>query len=53
MLVKMEVDWITGGAIVPLPEDILIELGWEEGDTLNITVEGGQIILEKVNDNEL
>ena len=53
MLVKVESDWIDGDAIVPLPDDMLIELGWEEGDILNIRVENGQIILEKVNDNEL
>lgn len=53
MLVKVESDFIDGDAIVPLPDDILLELGWEEGDKLNIRVENGQIILEKVNDNEL
>jgi len=59
MLVKVESDFIDGDAIVPLPDDILLELGWEEGDTLNIRVEDGQIILEKTdalektNDNEL
>ena len=51
MRVKVESDWIDGDAIVPLPDDILLELGWEEGDTLNIRVENGQIILEKVNES--
>lgn len=51
MLVKVESDWIDGDAIVPLPDDLLLELGWEEGDTLNIRVENGQIILEKVNES--
>lgn len=53
MLVKVESDFIDGDAIVPLPDDMLLELGWFEGDTLKISVENGQIILEKVNDNEL
>lgn len=51
MLVKVESDFIDGDAIVPLPDDLLLELGWEEGDILNIRVENGQIILEKVNES--
>jgi len=46
----VESDWIDGDAIVPLPDEILLELGWNEGDALKISVENGQIILEKVNE---
>lgn len=51
MRVKVESDFIDGDAIIPLPDDILLEMGWEEGDTLKISVEDGQIILEKVNES--
>ena len=51
MLVKVESDFIDGDAIIPLPDDMLLELGWFEGDTLNIRVENGQIIFEKVNES--
>ena len=48
MLVKVESDFIDGDAIVPLPDDILIQLGWQEGDEVEIIEKNGYIILKKV-----
>jgi antitoxin component of MazEF toxin-antitoxin module len=35
---------------VELPDDVIDELGWEEGDLLNWDIHGEGIVLTKVND---
>lgn len=37
-----------GDAIIDLPEEMLKDLGWKEGDTLDMSVVDGRIILKKV-----
>jgi bifunctional DNA-binding transcriptional regulator/antitoxin component of YhaV-PrlF toxin-antitoxin module len=39
-----------GEQFITLPEEVLEDLGWEEGDVLNWDVKGNGIILTKVND---
>jgi hypothetical protein len=37
------------GAVLQFPEEMIAELGWKEGDTLNWTVQDdGSVILTKV-----
>ncbi len=38
-----------GDAIVELPPDLLEEMGWKEGDTLDISEENGNVIIKKIN----
>lgn len=37
-----------GDAILELPPELCEDMGWKEGDNLDITVENGQLILKKV-----
>jgi hypothetical protein len=38
----------TGDAILPLPDELLADLDWKEGDTLNVdTRKDGTIVLTK------
>lgn len=39
-----------GDAIIELPPEMCEDLQWKEGDTLNISLEDGKIILKKVSD---
>jgi bifunctional DNA-binding transcriptional regulator/antitoxin component of YhaV-PrlF toxin-antitoxin module len=39
-----------GEPFITLPEEVIEDLGWEEGDVLNWDVKGNGIILTKVND---
>jgi bifunctional DNA-binding transcriptional regulator/antitoxin component of YhaV-PrlF toxin-antitoxin module len=39
-----------GDSYLTLPDEIIEELGWEEGDVLEWDVRGSGIILTKVND---
>lgn len=42
----------TGELVLPLPEDLLAKLGWQEGDELNwINNQDGSWTLEKVNES--
>ena len=41
-----------GDAIIELPPEFCEELGWVEGDTVNITEKNGSIIIEKINDKD-
>jgi hypothetical protein len=34
MIVKLESDWITGDLILPIPQEIMVAMEWQEGDTL-------------------
>jgi bifunctional DNA-binding transcriptional regulator/antitoxin component of YhaV-PrlF toxin-antitoxin module len=39
-----------GDSYIVLPDEVIEELGWEEGDVLEWDVRGSGIILTKVND---
>lgn len=39
----------TGDVILPIPDEILTELNWNEGDTLSFKMENESIIISKVN----
>jgi bifunctional DNA-binding transcriptional regulator/antitoxin component of YhaV-PrlF toxin-antitoxin module len=39
-----------GDSYITLPDEVVDELGWQEGDILNWDVKGNGIILSKVND---
>lgn len=41
-----------GDAIIELPQDLLDEIGWKEGDSINIEDRNGSIILSKVIDGK-
>jgi len=45
--VTVEEDPETGDLILPFPDDMLDELGWQEGDTLEWLEEDCQIVLRK------
>lgn len=40
-----------GDAFITLPDDLIEELGWQEGDILDWDIRGNGIILTKVNDS--
>lgn len=43
----------TGEAVITLPDELLEELGWKEGTTLNLDMQDdGTIIITKVKYNE-
>jgi formylmethanofuran dehydrogenase subunit D len=37
-----------GDAIIELPPELLEEMGWKEGDTLDISEENGNVIIKKI-----
>jgi bifunctional DNA-binding transcriptional regulator/antitoxin component of YhaV-PrlF toxin-antitoxin module len=37
-----------GDAILQFPDDLLLAMGWKEGDTLSIKEEDGKIIIKKI-----
>lgn len=37
----------SGDLIINLPDELLNELGWKEGDVLNVDVEDGKILVKK------
>lgn len=39
-----------GDAIIELPPELCEELGWKEGDTLDISQENGKIFIKKIDD---
>jgi AbrB family looped-hinge helix DNA binding protein len=41
-----------GDAIIELPPELLEEMGWKEGDTLDISEKDGKIIIKKINEEE-
>lgn len=41
-----------GDAIVELPDDLLKEMGWKEGDTLDITEKDGKITIKKIDEKD-
>jgi len=40
-----------GDYYITLPDEVVDELGWQEGDILNWDVKGNGIVLSKVNDS--
>lgn len=43
-VVKLEED-VTGDLVLPLPSELLKELGWNEGDELTIEVRGDSLVI--------
>lgn len=41
-----------GDAIVELPPELLEEMGWKEGDTLDISEKDGRVIIKKLMKNK-
>jgi len=41
-----------GDAIIELPPDLLEEMGWKEGDTLDISEKDGKIIIKKIDEED-
>jgi bifunctional DNA-binding transcriptional regulator/antitoxin component of YhaV-PrlF toxin-antitoxin module len=39
-----------GELFITFPDEVIEELGWQEGDILNWDVQGNGIVLSKVND---
>ena len=39
-----------GDAIVELPPELLEEMGWKEGDTLDISEKDGRVIIKKIDE---
>ena len=47
-IVEVQEDVSTGDLFVPIPEQILNDMGWYEGTELSMVVEGGEIIIREV-----
>jgi AbrB family looped-hinge helix DNA binding protein len=43
----------SGECFITIPDEILESLGWEEGDVLDISVDGDTIILRKKDDRTI
>ena len=43
-----EIEGDSENLLMKFPPELLEIVGWKEGDTLNITVEDGSIIVEKI-----
>lgn len=41
-----------GDAILQLPPELCEELGWNAGDTVNITEQDGKIVIRKINNGD-
>ena len=41
-----------GDTIIELPPELLEEMGWKEGDTLDISDENGKIIIKKIDEED-
>ena len=46
---EVQEDPETGDSVLTLPPELLEQVGWKEGDTINIKVEDGAMVLSKVN----
>lgn len=46
-VVKIHKDYTSGDYVVPIPDDILEEMGWEVGDVLDIQYVDGLIEVKK------
>lgn len=38
-----------GDAVLQLPDDLLADMQWSEGDILDMKIENGSIVMEKIN----
>lgn len=47
--VKAEEDTVSGDLVLPLPVDLLAQMGWHEGTELWWDVEDGKIVLKDKN----
>ena len=47
-IVEVQEDVSTGDLVIPIPEQILNDMGWYEGTELDMVVEGGEIIIREV-----
>lgn len=50
-IIEVQEDAITGELFIQFPDDIIEELGWQEGDILDWNLKGEGIILKKINDD--
>lgn len=50
-IIEVQEDAITGELFIHFPDDIIEELGWQEGDVLEWNLKGEGIILKKINDD--
>jgi formylmethanofuran dehydrogenase subunit D len=41
-----------GDAIIELPDEMLEELKWKEGDKIDITEQNGNIFIKKIDDDD-
>lgn len=51
-VVELQEDVTTGDLLCPIPEQILSELGWYEGTELRWIVDGDELILRELTDND-
>ena len=47
-IVELREDVATGNLILPIPEELLHDLGWYEGTTLEFNAEGQDLIVTEV-----
>lgn len=54
MIVKLEEDPETGDLILPLPDAVINQMGWDMGDTLlwEVTEDNTIVLSKKENDDE-
>lgn len=50
-IIEVQEDNITGELFIQFPDEIIEELGWQEGDVLQWNLKGEGIILKKINDD--
>lgn len=48
-IVELTEDVASGELILPIPEELLNDLGWYEGMDLEWTIEGNELILKECN----
>jgi bifunctional DNA-binding transcriptional regulator/antitoxin component of YhaV-PrlF toxin-antitoxin module len=50
-ILEVQEDSITGELFIQFPDEVIEELGWEEGDILDWNLKGNGVILKKINDD--
>jgi AbrB family looped-hinge helix DNA binding protein len=50
--IVIDIDKKNGDAIIELPPELLEEMGWKEGDTLDISEKDGRVIIKKIDELE-
>jgi hypothetical protein len=48
-IVSLEENVTTGDLIIPIPQEILSEMDWYEGQELEWVIDGDELILREVN----